>query len=169
MIQLLPSFHKQFTSEFSRFFLPSFCSGFIDRVEDNDDLVPLLNGQTELLKASYGDYYVAELIKAQDDKMKCLVAEVSLPRLMPLTQGMNRKEWRMNFKIKKDLPKIIMQYRKRERAGWPNGLRSCTVEMCRVRNPACTAASALGKERYINGWQEAPLTLCIWRYINEVQ
>ena len=43
-----------------------------------------------------------------------------------------------------------------------------TVVMCRVRNPACTAASALGKERYINGWQEAPLTLCIWRYINEV-
>ena len=26
-----------------------------------------------------------------------------------------------------------------------------TVVMCRVRNPACTAASALGKERYING------------------
>ena len=26
-----------------------------------------------------------------------------------------------------------------------------TVVMCRVRNPACTSASALGKERYING------------------
>ena len=26
-----------------------------------------------------------------------------------------------------------------------------TVVMCRVRNPACTATSALGKERYING------------------
>ena len=26
-----------------------------------------------------------------------------------------------------------------------------TVVMCRVRNPACTAASALVKERYING------------------
>ena len=26
-----------------------------------------------------------------------------------------------------------------------------TVVMCRARNPACTAASALGKERYING------------------
>ena len=26
-----------------------------------------------------------------------------------------------------------------------------TVVTCRVRNPACTAASALGKERYING------------------
>ena len=41
------------------------------------------------------------------------------------------------------------------RADWPNGLSSClvmaTVVMCRVRNPACTATSALGKERYING------------------
>ena len=25
------------------------------------------------------------------------------------------------------------------------------VVMCRVRNPACTVASALGKEHYING------------------
>lgn len=64
-------------------FVPSIGSGFIDRVEDNDDLVPLLNGQTELLKVAYGDYYVAELIKAQDENMKCLVAEVSLlPQLM---------------------------------------------------------------------------------------
>ena len=44
-----------------------------------------------------------------------------------------------------------------------------TVVMCRVRNPACTAESALGKERYINGRREAPLTLCIWHYINELQ
>ena len=43
-----------------------------------------------------------------------------------------------------------------------------TVVMCRVRNPACTATSALGKERYINGQQEAPLTLWMWRYINGV-
>ena len=42
-----------------------------------------------------------------------------------------------------------------------------TVATCLVRNPACTAASTLGKERHINGWQEAPLTLCMWRYINE--
>ena len=44
-----------------------------------------------------------------------------------------------------------------------------TVVMCRVRNPACTAASALGKERYINGHQEAPLTPCMWRYTNETR
>ena len=33
-----------------------------------------------------------------------------------------------------------------------------TVVMYCARNPACTAASALWKERYINGSQEAPLT-----------
>ena len=43
-----------------------------------------------------------------------------------------------------------------------------TVVTRRVRNPACTAASALGKERHINGQQKAPLTLCMWRYINEL-
>ena len=40
--------------------------------------------------------------------------------------------------------------------------------MCRVRNLSCTAGSAHGKERYINGQQEAPLTLCIWRHMNEL-
>ena len=37
--------------------------------------------------------------------------------------------------------------------GRSNGLHSyimATVAMCGVRNPACTATSALGKERYIN-------------------
>ena len=29
------------------------------------------------------------------------------------------------------------------------------VVMCRVRNPACTAAGALDKERYINGKKSA--------------
>ena len=43
-----------------------------------------------------------------------------------------------------------------------------TLVMRRVRNPAYTAASSLVKERHINGQQEAPLTLCMWRYINEV-
>ena len=40
------------------------------------------------------------------------------------------------------------------------------------RNVSCskpyTATSALGNERYINGYQRAPLTIFIWRYVNEV-
>lgn len=46
------------------------------RVEDNDDVTPLFNSMSETLKDKYGDYYVAELIEAQDEHMHCLVAEV---------------------------------------------------------------------------------------------
>jgi len=47
------------------------------RVEDNDDLTPIFNRQTEVLADNYGDYYLAELIESQDDNMKCIVAEVN--------------------------------------------------------------------------------------------
>ena len=43
-----------------------------------------------------------------------------------------------------------------------------TVVVRRVRNPACTATSTFGKERYINGQEEVPLKLCIRRCINGV-
>ena len=45
-------------------------------VNDNDDLAPLLNSYTDVLRATYGDFYVAELIEAQNDVNKCLTAEV---------------------------------------------------------------------------------------------
>jgi hypothetical protein len=45
-------------------------------VHDNDDLNPLFNSYTDLLKATYGEYYVAEMIEAQNDQNKCLTAEV---------------------------------------------------------------------------------------------
>ncbi|CAF0802788.1 unnamed protein product [Brachionus calyciflorus] len=44
-------------------------------VHDNDDLIPLFNSCTDLLKATYGDFYVAELIEAQNEQNKCLTAE----------------------------------------------------------------------------------------------
>ena len=42
------------------------------------------------------------------------------------------------------------------------------VEIKILQNPACTATSALGEDRCINGQQKAPLMLRIGRYINEV-
>ena len=45
-------------------------------MNDNDDLSPLLNSYTDLLKATYGDFYVAEMIEAQNEANKCLTAEV---------------------------------------------------------------------------------------------
>jgi hypothetical protein len=49
----------------------------IPSVEDHDDLVPIFNRQSDMLKSTYGDYFLAELIEAQDENMKCIVAEVS--------------------------------------------------------------------------------------------
>ena len=61
----------------------------------------------------------------------------------------------------------IMACRLAEWVAFLHAAVMATVVMCRVRSPACPAASGLGKERYINALREASLTLCIWRYINE--
>jgi hypothetical protein len=45
-------------------------------VNDNDDLAPLFNSYTDVLRSTYGDFYVAELIEAQNDLNRCLTAEV---------------------------------------------------------------------------------------------
>ncbi|THD25271.1 Cilia-and flagella-associated protein 61 [Fasciola hepatica] len=47
----------------------------IASVEDNDDLAPLFNSQTDLLRKTYGNYYIAELVEAQNDSLKCVVVE----------------------------------------------------------------------------------------------
>ncbi len=46
------------------------------RVQDNDDLAPLFNQYNDILKQTYGDFFVAELIESQDENNKALVAEV---------------------------------------------------------------------------------------------
>jgi len=45
-------------------------------VEDHDDLTPIFNRHSDMLKMTYGGYFLAELIEAQDEHMQCLVAEV---------------------------------------------------------------------------------------------
>ncbi|XP_064621787.1 cilia- and flagella-associated protein 61-like isoform X2 [Lineus longissimus] len=45
------------------------------RVQDHDDLTPIFNRQSDMLRNTYGDYFLAELIEAQDEDMQCLVAE----------------------------------------------------------------------------------------------
>lgn len=48
------------------------------RVEDHDDLMPIFNRQNDVLTSMYGDFFLAELIEAQDEENKCLVADVSV-------------------------------------------------------------------------------------------
>eukprot|EP01137_Pigoraptor_chileana_P032179 Opistho-2@21151 len=46
------------------------------RVEDHDDLVPIFNRQSEVLTERYGEFFLAELIEAQSETNKAIVAEV---------------------------------------------------------------------------------------------
>jgi hypothetical protein len=47
------------------------------RIEDHDDLVPVLNRQSEVLTSIYGEFFLATLIESQDAHNVCLVAEVA--------------------------------------------------------------------------------------------
>ncbi|XP_012612815.2 cilia- and flagella-associated protein 61 [Microcebus murinus] len=47
------------------------------RVEDNDDLMPVfMRYDTSILKETYGEYFLAELIEAQDEENHAVVCEV---------------------------------------------------------------------------------------------
>ncbi|XP_032950140.1 cilia- and flagella-associated protein 61 isoform X4 [Rhinolophus ferrumequinum] len=46
------------------------------RVEDHDDLMPIFMHHNTFLKATYGDYFLAELIEAQDEENHAVVCEV---------------------------------------------------------------------------------------------
>ncbi|XP_050807242.1 cilia- and flagella-associated protein 61 [Gopherus flavomarginatus] len=45
------------------------------RVEDHDDLMPIFMNQNEILRETYGEYFLAELIDAQDEKNHAVVCE----------------------------------------------------------------------------------------------
>lgn len=49
---------------------------FCFRVEDHDDLTPLFTSQNDTLRETYGEYFLAELIEAQDDENVAVVCEV---------------------------------------------------------------------------------------------
>ncbi len=46
------------------------------RVEDHDDLTPIFNRQSDMLKTTYGDYFLAELIESQDEDYHAIIVEV---------------------------------------------------------------------------------------------
>jgi len=43
-------------------------------VEDNEDLLPIFDAQSEVLSEQYGDFFLAEMIEVQDEKNKALVS-----------------------------------------------------------------------------------------------
>ncbi|ELK03926.1 hypothetical protein PAL_GLEAN10024010 [Pteropus alecto] len=52
------------------------CCKEIIRVEDHDDLMPIFMYHNTILKATYGEYFLAELIEAQDEENHAVVCEV---------------------------------------------------------------------------------------------
>lgn len=57
------------------FYLSSFTVR-LARVDDHDDLNPIFKKQVDYLQDTYGEFFVADLIGAQDEENKALVAEV---------------------------------------------------------------------------------------------
>ncbi|KAM7541142.1 hypothetical protein Aperf_G00000033576 [Anoplocephala perfoliata] len=49
-------------------------------VKDNDDLTAIFNSKTDVLRELYGEYYISELVEAQNDEMKAVVLESSETR-----------------------------------------------------------------------------------------
>lgn len=54
------------------------------QVQDHDDLTPIFNRQSNMLTNTYGGFFLAELIEAQDESMHCLVAEVECHDILHL-------------------------------------------------------------------------------------
>nr|XP_033795156.1 cilia- and flagella-associated protein 61 isoform X2 [Geotrypetes seraphini] len=48
----------------------------IVRVEDHDDLMPIFMHHNDILRATYGEYFLAELIEAQDEDNHSVICEV---------------------------------------------------------------------------------------------
>ncbi|CAN0234266.1 unnamed protein product, partial [Ectocarpus sp. 13 AM-2016] len=45
-------------------------------VEDHDDLMPVFAAQSDLLSATYGEFFLADMIELQDNENKALAALV---------------------------------------------------------------------------------------------
>lgn len=51
---------------------------WITRIEDHDDIAPIFNEMTDTLRTTYGEYFLAELIEAQDETNHAAVCEVGI-------------------------------------------------------------------------------------------
>jgi adenylate kinase len=60
------------------------------RVEDHDDLEPILTAQAETVASAFGSYFLAELIHDQDEHNVCLIAEAAATTGSPNAAGQGR-------------------------------------------------------------------------------
>lgn len=73
----------------------------IAKQEDHDDLADVFNSQSETVTEAYGEYFLAELIAAQSDTNKALVAQVKdkAVGLMGLTSEVDVKLLHQCFEL----------------------------------------------------------------------
>uniref|UniRef100_A0A670Y9B6 L-amino-acid oxidase n=1 Tax=Pseudonaja textilis TaxID=8673 RepID=A0A670Y9B6_PSETE len=64
-------FQEELGKDLSTFFMDN----LICRVEDHDDLTPIFSRHNDILRQTYGDYFLAELIEAQDENNLAAVCE----------------------------------------------------------------------------------------------
>lgn len=71
------------------------------RIEDHDDLMPIFEKHTKSLTEIYGDYFLAELIEAQDESNKCIVADVdgTAVGFMSISTKINTAILKENFEL----------------------------------------------------------------------
>uniref|UniRef100_A0A8C9P9R3 Cilia- and flagella-associated protein 61 N-terminal domain-containing protein n=1 Tax=Spermophilus dauricus TaxID=99837 RepID=A0A8C9P9R3_SPEDA len=61
------------------------------RVEDHDDLMPIFMHYDTVLKETYGEYFLAELIEAQDEENHAVVCEVSDSSVWAILSERNKR------------------------------------------------------------------------------
>jgi hypothetical protein len=105
------------------------------RVEDHDNLVAVFNAQSEVITDIYGEYFIAELIEAQNEENKALVAEVDgrAVGLMCLTSDVDINVLSQCFQLdpydnmlKPNVMRRIRQYVQATFAG-TNDVQLCTT------------------------------------------
>ena len=94
VLQTVRGIHRDSHTYFSpRLNVLPFIEVRLAKQEDHDDLADVFNSQSETITEAYGEYFIAELIAAQNDSNKALVAQVKdkAVGLMGLTKEVDLK------------------------------------------------------------------------------
>merc|ERR1719331_3565286 len=94
------------------------------RVEDHDDLVAVFNAQSDVTTNVYGEYFLAELVEAQNEENRAIVAEVDgrAVGLMCLTSDVDINVLTQCFELDPYdnllKPQVMMRIRQHAEAIW---------------------------------------------------
>ncbi|CAH8493747.1 unnamed protein product [Schistosoma mattheei] len=125
-------------------------------VEDTDDLTPLINDQSKLLQKTYGDYYVSELVEAQNDNLKCVVVEYDRRAVgfVSATRDLNLRDLNAHYDLDlfSGLAKFDKSVKKEaeEQNEFPMTVTESTLEVTDKTENTLTISSYIKIEERIN-------------------